>query len=282
MNKPKSILVLLLAIFTFTLITMLTANSRGQVSESSALQRDSMAAKAPGRLGLRENLTKNSACPPLGDLQSPDESPENHLQRQLREALGKGRYRRGIMDPGVREVNGQTETVVLTFIDGVTIVKPGERADPPGLPISSTAIVIGTIKGGKAFVSEDHTFVYSDYQVEIGEVIKPDPARLIPLGGKIVAWVSGGSILFPSGHLRHFVISGRGFPESGTQYVLFLRRTDPALRDYAIATAYALKNGVVLPLDDNEESKAFDGIKIDEFLNTLRTALTTVEEGGKR
>ncbi len=282
MNKPKSIFVLLLAIFTFTVITVFTAHSRGQVSQSSAPQQDSIAAKTPGRLALQEKLTKNSARPPLGQLQSPDESPENHLQRQLREALGRGRYRRGIMDPGVREVNGQTETVLLTFIDGVTILKPGERADPAGLPISSTAIVIGTVNGGKAFVSEDQTFVYSDYQVEIGEVIKPDPARLIPVGGRIVAWVSGGSILFPSGHLRHFVISGRGFPESGTQYVLFLRRTEPALHDYAIATAYALKNGIVLPLDDNEESKPFDGMKVGEFLNTLRTALKTVEEGGKR
>jgi hypothetical protein len=224
---------------------------------------------------LREWLTKHSARPPLGDLQLPFESPENHSQRQLREGLGRGRYRRGVIDPGTRDVNGQAESILLTFLDGVTILKPGERADPPGLPVSSTAIVVGTVDNGKAFVSEDRTFVYSDYHVRIGEVIKADPEKPIRVGAQILAWVLGGSIRFPAGHLKHFVISGRGFPESGMQYVLFLRRTDPAIRDYAISTAYEVKDGVVLPLNDNEDSKQFEGMKVDEFLNSVRNAVTT-------
>jgi hypothetical protein len=153
----------ILLVGTFGLLAISWFLSSGQADQSTTT-------KTSGSAALKKMLPKNSSRPPLGELQSPAEDPENHFQRQLREALGGGRYRRGISDPGGREVNGQAETLVLTFIDGVTILKPGEQADPPGLPISSTAVVIGTVRSGRAFVSEDHTFVYSDYQVEINEV----------------------------------------------------------------------------------------------------------------
>lgn len=277
MKNNKFLKNLILSLFCFVLLLFLVIGLIGKGARHSKAQEKT--APAPSELG--EKLTKNSARP-LGDLESPAEASEIRLRRLRRESLGRGRYRRGIMDPGVREVNGQAETVLMTFIDGVTILKPGERADPPGLPVSSTAIVVGTVKAGKAFVSEDRTFVYSDFQVMIDEVIKADPARMIPVGSQLVAWVSGGSIRFPSGHLRHFIISGRGFPESGTQYVLFLRRTDPSLREYAIATAYALKDGITLPLDDAGDSKSFEGMKVEEFLNIIRNSVASTEDSEKR
>ena len=230
--------------------------------------------KVPAPPGLQERLTKNSGRPQKAEFgAAPVESQEDRQRRQIREGLGKGLFRRPIVDPGTKEVEGQAETLELTFIDSVKILKPGERPDPPGLPVSSTAIVTGTVVSGKAFIAEDHTFVYSDYQIQINEVLKSDPDRVITVGDQITAWRFGGSLNFPSGHIRHFIISGRGFPEVGTQYVFFLRRTDSRLNAYGISTAYALKDGLVLPLDDEQGNNRFDGTEATNFLTKLRSEM---------
>jgi hypothetical protein len=162
----------------------------------------------------------------------------------------------------------------------VRILKPGEHPDPPALPVSSTAIVIGTVTTAKAFVSEDGTFVYSDYQTQINEVLKPDPNGAIAIGDQITAWTIGGSIHFPSGHIKHFIIPGRGFPEIGTQYLFFLWRADSKVDAYAISTAFAIKDGVVHPLDDGQHAAQFDCMPAIEFLNVVRAAIPNVQAGG--
>jgi hypothetical protein len=236
---------------------------------------------APSSPSLQELLTKHSARPPVGEFgEVTTESPEARQQRLIRENLFKGLYRKRVEDPGSREVNGQAESLNLTFIDSVRILKPGERPDPPGLPVSSTAIVIGTVTTAKAFVSEDRTFVYSDYQIHICEVLKPDPNRAIPIDDQITAWATGGSIHFPSGHIEHFIISGRGFPEIGSQHLFFLWRADSKVDAYAISTAFAIKDGVVHPLDDRQDAAQFEGMPATDFLNLLRAAISNVQAGG--
>jgi hypothetical protein len=224
---------------------------------------------------------KHSAPPPVGEFgQAPNESKIDHDRRQIRENLhGKGFYRRRIDDPGAKEVNGQAETVNLLFLDGVTILKPGKTPDPQGLPVSSDAVVVGTILRGKAFVADNRDFVYSDYVVRIDRILKPDVGKPFHEGDEVTTWLPGGSIHFPSGHTKHFIISGRGFPEVGTSYVLFLGRSDPRLNEYEIWTGYAIKNGVVLPLDEGNER--FENADAESFLVTIQDAIR-IESGGRR
>lgn len=195
--------------------------------------------------------SKHSGQPPVGDFgKGPAESQEAHERRRIRENLhGKGFYKRRIEDPGTKIVNGQAETVLFTIPDRVTIVKPGEIPDPQGLPVSCTAIVIGKVNSGQAFVSDDHDFVYSDYQVAIERVLKPDAGQSMQVGDNLTAWVHGGTIRFPSGHIKHFLLDGNGFPRIGTEYIFFLGRTDSRLTAYEIWTGYEIKNGHVFPLD---------------------------------
>jgi hypothetical protein len=268
-HRPPKIL--LLVVGGVLAITSLHARSQsGQARKT-----------APTSPSLQELLTRHSAHPPVGEFgEVTTESPEARQRRLIRENLNKGLYRKRIEDPGSRVVNGQAESQNLTFIDSVRILKPGEHPDPPALPVSSTAIVIGTVTTAKAFVSEDRTFVYSDYQIHICEVLKPDPNRAIPIGDQITAWATGGSIHFPSGHIKHFIISGRGFPEIGTQYLFFLRRADSNVDAYAISTAFEIKDGVVHPLDDGQHAAQFDGMPATDFLNLVRAAISNVQAGG--
>jgi hypothetical protein len=237
---------------------------------------------APGPPSLSDILKmngKHSAPPPLTEFgQAVTESKEEHDRRHIREKkYGEHFYRHKIADPGTKEVNGQAETTLITFVDGVTVIQPNQVPDPPGLPVSCTAVVVATVLGGKSHVSEDRDFVYSDYRVKIDQVLKYDAEKGLSLGEKITAWVRGGSVRFPSGHIKHFVLAGKGFPEVGTQYVLFLGRDDPKLDEYELWEAYALKDGVVRPLNDGNER--FDGVKADEFLATLQEAVKARKAG---
>jgi hypothetical protein len=119
--KNKLPKILFLALMGVLAITWLHARSQpGQTSNTATTP-----------LNLQEHLTKHSARPPVAEFgEVSNESPEAHQRRQIREGLVKGLYRRTIGDPGTKEVNGQAETLNLTFIDGVTILKPGERPDP--------------------------------------------------------------------------------------------------------------------------------------------------------
>jgi hypothetical protein len=234
---------------------------------------------APGPPALSDILNKHSAPPPLTEFgQAVTESREEHDRLRIREKkYGENFYRHKIADPGMKEVNGQDETTLITFVDGVTVIKPHQVPDPPGLPVSCTAVVIATVLGGKSFVSEDRDFVYSDYRVKIDQVLKSDAEKELRVGEKITAWVRGGSVRFTSGHIKHFVVAGRGFPKVGTQYALFLGRDDPKLDEYELWEAYALADCVVGPLNDGNER--FEGVKAAEFLATLQEAVKA-QKGG--
>jgi hypothetical protein len=217
--------------------------------------------------------SKHSGQPPIADFgKSPGESQEAHERRRLRENLhGKGFYKRPIEDPGTKIVNGQAETVSFTFVDGVTIVKPGETPDPQGLPVSCTAIVLAKVNSGQAFISDDHDFVYSDYDVTIERVLKADAGKSMQEGDDLTAWVHGGSIRFPSGHVKHFLLDGKGFPRIGSEYIFFLGRADSRLTAYEIWTGYEIRNGSVFPL--NIANDQFENASENEFIVNIQNAL---------
>ena len=232
---------------------------------------------------LRKILPKHSVFPPVARLDgatSPSD-PRDQERRSHREHLKGLIKHKTIFDPGVREINGQAESIDLTFIDGVQLIKPGELPDPEGLPISGCVIVIGTVASGNAYVNQERTELFSEYKVTVQEVLKPDPESVISARDLLTTWRSGGSIQFPSGHITHYIIAGRGFPEVGTQYVFFLRRPDKTVDDYAINTAYSIKDQVVTPLDGGNDMRSeFEGMPVNEFLDKLRQEIKIRREGG--
>jgi hypothetical protein len=144
------------------------------------------------------------------------------------------------------------------------------QIDP--LPVSrSAAVVVGTVLSGKAFVSKDRTYVYSDFQVRLDQVLKQDPQTNLVVGGRMVASRGGGTIHFPSGHVKDYINHGEGMPAIGSQYLFFLVRPDISEPEYEviIGGAYELINGRVHPLDDfNME---FDNASESELISKTRT-----------
>lgn len=151
------------------------------------------------------------------------------------------------------------------------------------LPVSrSDEIVIGQIKGAQAYLSEDKTTVYSEYQVSIDEVLKSSGMEAFGAGSTLVVEREGGAVRFASGRTRQLRVIGQGIPRIGGRYVLFLKRGSEG-QGYRIVTGYELRAGQVFPLDSTSIPQIGNGVKLpfdayagtdeDTFLNKLRSAI---------
>ncbi len=216
--------------------------------------------------------SKHSGSPIVGEFQGPQESAEDYKHRQTRERRYSASHAPGeIFDPGTL-VNGKSQSTDLTVID----VAIGRSSDPAGIPVSvSTAIVLATVVSGKCFVTADHSYVYTDYQLKIDDVLKPDPTANLSAGALVTGARPGGAVHFPSGHTTNVFLAGQGLPLVGSQYILFLWKAIPDLPEYEImfASGYEVKAGHVYPLDDT--ASQYDNMSFPVFLSLVQKAIVT-------
>jgi len=269
---PYLMLMLFLAI-----LAPLRASPPGQTAQTQQAKPDEGKYTASGHL---KKPSAYSGLPVVGEFQETQiEAAPDRERRQIREK----RYHdtnlpRSVADPGFL-VDGQTETTNLRFIDYVAV---GKSSDPSGIPVSaSAAVVVGTILRGKCFVTKDHTFVYTDYQVRVDQILKQDAATNLSVGGELVAAREGGAVHFPSGHVTNFLTVGHGLPEIGSQYILFLWRPLSSLPEYEIIfdAGYQIKNGRVYPLDD--VNSRYVGVDVAVFLDEVQKAIAASNGGVK-
>lgn len=118
----------------------------------------------------------------------------------------------------------------------------------PDLPVEmSDLIVEGSVKDSNAFLSEDGTGVYSEFDLSVSDVIKAPASESVKKGDVITADRFGGRIRFPSGQVARYRVVGQGAPSKGGKYLFFLRKK--ADGSYHILTAYELRGNKVVALD---------------------------------
>jgi len=127
----------------------------------------------------------------------------------------------------------------------VTDESPSELPLPTRI---SDAVVVGNVTDAKAYISEDKTAVYSEFIVQVWDVLKNSQASPLAVGTGVTVLRPGGGVRFPSGRVRKFLVAGRGLPRTGARYAFFLKYDDLA-QAYYIVTAYELLGGKVFPLD---------------------------------
>ena len=173
------------------------------------------------------------------------------------------RHPRGpISDPGLI-ANGSQEDIQPWIVDYVGPTEP--------IPVAhSTAILIGTVSSGQAHIGYDRSSVYSEFKVTPQQILKQDSKVPLALSDPIVVTREGGTIKFPSGHIRHYLRLHQGFPDVGKQYIFFLWRSpDTTIKDYGVVTAYLLQDGRVYPLDSDNQFTQFEGESSNQFLSQL-------------
>jgi hypothetical protein len=195
-------------------------------------------------------------------------------RRTVRESRYKDTYAE-ITDPANSTAQEPSEDYVVQISDYAAPLDP--------FPVApAAAIVIGTVLRGKAFVSSDRTYVYSDYQVRVDRVLKQDKSASLAVGEQIVVSRGGGTIHFLSGHVRNYINQGEGFPAIGSQYLFFLGKPDFPKHEYEqiIGSLYQLVGGEVHPLDD-EQMGAFDNLSQTAFLTRVEQAIAKSETAEK-
>jgi hypothetical protein len=217
--------------------------------------KSALAQHANAVVPLTPNLGPHSApLPPVAYYDRTKDPSSDRVPTSSRKELDFRRQDdyKSITDPGLSD-NGREHdltTRVVDYMDG------GDA-----LPVShSTAIVVGTLLASHGFVAEDHTSVYSEHQFSVGQVLKSDDPALVS-GTTIVGTRLGGSVHFPSGHIRDYIIKGEGVPTVGVKYLLFLwRPSDVHSLDYGIDTAYELgADGKVYALDFEQPYTRYEG-----------------------
>ena len=162
--------------------------------------------------------------------------PTNPEERRIRET--RGRKYDGA--PPLTAWEGQSDV-----FDLLPAGQPAEEA----LPIqTSDLIVIGTAVDSKAYLSNDKTNVYSEFQIYVTKVLKQNSAAQVYTGSTVTAERGGGRVRFPSGHILLRGDSGRNLLTKESRYVLFLG-WDANGKDYLIRTGYKVTNDLVYPLD---------------------------------
>lgn len=109
----------------------------------------------------------------------------------------------------------------------------------------SDLIVEGFVKDSGAFLSEDRTGIYSEFTVQVSDVIKSSAP--VSKGDIITAERFGGRVRFPSGQIARYRVAGQGAPAKDGKYLFFLKQMDDG--SYRILTAYELRGNKVLALD---------------------------------
>lgn len=132
--------------------------------------------------------------------------------------------------------------------------------------------MIGQVRDANAHISADKNGVYSEFTVQVGEVIKDATASPLSPGNQITAERQGGRVRYPSGRVEWFHINAQNMPTVNSRYVLFLKHIDSD--SFSIITGYELRDGRVYALDSGASQFTFyDGGDELSFLKLVREAI---------
>jgi hypothetical protein len=191
------------------------------------------------------------------------------LEDQVKRHSKNGRYDRAQPTP-IKELQGEFPLPLTSHW----------WLNMPGIPVSkSDAIVLGTVTDSRAYLSNDKSGVYSEFQLSADQILK-DSTKSLVLHGNVVAIRFGGIVRFADGKTQKYSIAMQGWPRKGRRYVLFLRRNEYG--DFDIVTGYELRDGITFPLDGSNRPganetpfHAYSGMSEVGFLEAVQKAVKT-------
>jgi hypothetical protein len=195
---------------------------------------------------------------PVADYNEPEPSDHEELQRR-REKGAK-------YDKPEITVDADSEVVV-----GSTHWASGL----PAFPLSqSNTVVVGTVTEARARMSNNKKGVYSEFTLEIEDVLKNDGDKSLKSDAAVSLDREGGRVRLPSGKVGIYYIPGQGIPLVGRRYLFFLSGKKSA--GFTIVTGYGLHEGKVTPLDIpgiGHPFTKYDGADEQPFLDEVRAVI---------
>ena len=143
---------------------------------------------------------------------------------------------------------------------------------PPIPTLKSDLVVIGNVANAQAFLSNDKSFVYSEYNIRVKEILKNASESMLSSTEFITAERIGGAVRFPSGRIRKYKESEYGTPLSGHEYVFFLKFVDVG-KTFSILTAYELIDGRAIALDHAGRFLDYKDVPDGVVLNAIKESV---------
>ena len=211
---------------------------------------------------LREVLPPHSGLPPIVDLskETPPEHPKDHAwELRSSELMGSKK----LTDRGITGLVGPTTTMTI-IVDG----------DPAfALPAQSQDVIIAKPTASEVRIAFNHKLVYSQFDLEVLQVLKGDAKQGLYPGAHISSFQLGGMIRFPSGHEEAFVFVHYGFLEIGKKYIIFLWKLNRHVESYGIATPYLIENDTVFPIRLDDATIVYSGMPLQTFEAKVKQAI---------
>ncbi len=153
----------------------------------------------------------------------------------------------------------------------------GRVTDDPAQPLfpieDSRLILVGEVTAVKAFLSNDRGSVYSEFTIQVNEVLKNADGK--PLPKSLTADRAGGVVVYPTGQRVLYSDSDKELPTPGTQYLLFLAKPDES-PNFAILTSYELRGNRIRQMEIGQSFDEFKGMDRASFLAGIRAKISQV------
>jgi hypothetical protein len=208
------------------------------------------------------------------------EAPVVDYQTEIAGSVSKARSEKSICFRGLSNPDKRKPIGELPFAVEPLPINSHWWIGLTALPVQQSDIVIlGNIIAKEAHLSDDRTGIYSEFTVQITEVLADATKKLI-VGASLTVNRPGGKVRFASGRIQSYEISGQGMPGIA-QYALFLRKTDDG--DFLIVTGYELSGEKVIPLDGEDISDPRSNLPFAKYRNADQVTFLKElhEEAGK-
>jgi hypothetical protein len=248
MSYPRIIVLFFGLIAIVGATTLLALNNGQDVAGAGRRQR-----KSPEMVAAEGRL-------PVTDFEAPE--PTDPKEREKRVARGT-KFEKSDL---VLDASADVVTSTTHWAEGLSAI-------PAGV---SDVIVVGNVTDAKAYTTHGRTHVYSEFTIQVVDVIKNDVGGHIKVNNSIDVDRIGGRIRFPNGRVGQYFIVGQHMPEVGKQYLLFLTKSD-GKGDYNILTGYEIRDGIIHPLDNPGTGHPIttpEGSDATSFINEARAAAT--------
>ncbi|HEX8249768.1 MAG TPA: hypothetical protein VF599_16435 [Pyrinomonadaceae bacterium] len=195
---------------------------------------------------------------PLVDYDAPEPSDVAELEERK---LKNKRYD----NQGLVKKNPHPDTGGVQVIDELPL--------PPVIPTAeSDLIIVGKILNGRAYLSNDKRGIYSEYTVQIKEILKAGDADKTASGKEIIVDRTGGRVRYANGQQVSYQNAVQNLPKIGGEYVLFLKN-DKQSPNYKILTGYQIEDDKVYSLDDRGRFNEFKEKDAPNFVKAVRNKI---------
>jgi hypothetical protein len=248
MHKLKKLIIIAMAVLVATSTTLLVSfRTEGQTSKIE-----------PDIEQKRKEIRKRFPTARY------DEPEEEDIARRARRQLAGKRY---------ENAGGLVDSTLPIAEDEERRLFTDQFISVPAIPIKeSELIVIGKVLEAAAHLSDNKKNVYSEFTVQIDEILK-DTNGKIKKEGSITVDREGGFVEYKNGLRRFHAIADLGMPQVGGKHILFLRNRDKS-PNYEIINGYELKDGGVRNLTGSTESTSYFGMDQTVLLSKVRMAVS--------